>query len=234
MKNAFYFLLIISITSVLTSGPAVDEVFNQFVELKTALGAQKEDIAVVIAQVRHSVELSSKALKGLLRVIIVQCDSARARFGAAVSSIERATREAQVSITNWRNTRKTARSDRKRAVAAIVQGKKEYERFEERLAKLVIEYKVVADDGNKKLGVIKVLRDIISDELLKRSGSFVQLTKFQKKLGELKEMLVSNTDSIYGPIVGVLLDLATERGFSDQGVLRKILQNLRQLKRSLV
>jgi len=81
---------------------------------------------------------------------------------------------------------------------------------------------------------VKILRDIIADELINRSPtSFVQVNKFQKKLNELKEMLNSNSDSLYSPIISVLLDLATEQNFSDQGILKKILENLRNLDKAL-
>ena len=232
-KNAIIILLAITLTFVLSSGPSTKDLFDQFVELKTALGAQKEDIAVVIAQVRNTVVQSTKALNSFKRILTTQCKTSSARFASSVNNIEGAIRESQVSLANWKKTSTKSRSCRKRANASITKGRNEYHGFENRLGKLLIEYKVVAVDGDKKLGVIKVLRDIISDELLKRSGSFVQLSKFQKKLSELKDLLVSNTDSIYGPVVGVLLDLATERGFSDQGVLRKILENLHLLRNNI-
>jgi len=81
---------------------------------------------------------------------------------------------------------------------------------------------------------VKVLRDIISDELFNRGPkAFVQVNKFQQKLAELKDMLNSNSDSLYSPIISVLLDLATEQNFADQGILKKILENLRNLDKAL-
>lgn len=88
----------------------------------------------------------------------------------------------------------------------------------------------------KKMVVVRVLKNIISDELFTHSPSFVQVqvSKFNQKLEELKNLLSSDKDSLYTPILSALVGLASERQFSDPKILRQILQNLNRLQASLV
>lgn len=77
-----------------------------------------------------------------------------------------------------------------------------------------------------------MLNDIITDELI-NPGQFVQVNKFQEKLAELRTMLNSDSDSLYSPLVGVLVELATEENFADKDILQNILKNINNLKTSL-
>jgi len=138
------------------------------------------------------------------------------------------------TLTTGKKNLNSAQSDVKDAQANIVKGRTQLGQLRSRISKLLLDYQVYATESDKKLNVVKVLRDIITDELLNRSPSaLVQVNKFQEKLAELKSLLNNNSDSLYSPMIGVLLDLATEQNFSDQTVLRKILQNLNNLDAAL-
>jgi len=142
--------------------------------------------------------------------------------------------DAKSNLNNWKKNSVAATNDQKDAQANIVKGKQQLVNLNKRVSKVTMDYRVFASEADKKLHVVKVLRDIISDELINRGpSSLVQLNKFQAKLSELKELLNNNSDSLYTPIISVLLDLSTEQNFADQGVLRKILQNLNNLDKAL-
>jgi len=86
-----------------------------------------------------------------------------------------------------------------------------------------------------KLDVIKRLRDIIHDELLNSSeaGAFIQVQKFRTTLAELKEKMAKVEDTLYTPLVSALVNLATEKNFANQKILKKILALLDKIHANL-
>jgi len=162
------------------------------------------------------------------------CTSADAKIAASIKGLEANSNESQNELNKWKDAMKTAAADRKKASLSIKTAKVQLDGLRKRADQMLVDYRVHAEESDQKLNVVKMLRDIISDELLNPTpGSFVQLNKFQAKLNELKNLLNNNSDSLYAPIVSVLLDLATEQNFTNQAVLRRILQNLNNLDKSL-
>jgi len=209
-------------------------ILHQFVELNEAMGAPKEEVGVMIANVSAAINKSKKAAANFFRTIETHCASGLAKINAAIKANVDAVTDATSNINTWTKNLAAATKDRKDAKAEIVKGRTQLKALRKRVAKLAMDYRVYAEEADKKLTVVKVLRDIITDELFNRApGALVQVNKFQQKLAELKEMLNNNSDSLYTPIISVLLDLATEQNFADQGILRKILDNLRNLDKAL-
>jgi chromosome segregation ATPase len=199
------------------------------------MGAQREDVGVIIAQVKNTLNSGSRSYSTFFRALETQCASATAKIGSSLNSYTASIGDAQSNINNWNKNLGSAVRDVKDATANMAKGNVQLANLRKRTTKITLDYRVYASEADKKLNVVKVLRDIITDELLNRSpGALVQLNKFQEKLSELKELLNNNSDSLYSPMISVLLDLATEQNFSDQGVLKKILQNLNNLNHSLV
>lgn len=90
-------------------------------------------------------------------------------------------------------------------------------------------------EAEKKLNVIKVLKDIIVDELQKptEGNAFIQLKTFTSKFKELKTLLTSSKDNKFNPILTSLIALTESRGFTDQTVLQKILDVLNEIENNL-
>jgi hypothetical protein len=199
------------------------------------MGAQKEDVGVIIAQVKNTLNNGAKFYSAFFRSLETQCAAATAKIGSSISHLVASSTDAKSNISNWGKNLGSAVRDVKDASVNLAKGNAQLATLRKRITKITLDYRVYASEADKKLNVVKVLRDIITDELLNRSpGALVQLNKFQAKLNELKELLNNNSDSLYSPMVSVLLDLATEQNFSDQGVLKKILQNLNNLNHALV
>ncbi len=88
-----------------------------------------------------------------------------------------------------------------------------------------------------KLHVLKRLRDIILDELVNGSkpGAFVQIKEFKDNVQQLQKKLNSMSDSVeFTPIISALVTLATQKNFSNQKILRRILALLKKLRRNLL
>jgi len=98
----------------------------------------------------------------------------------------------------------------------------------------IISYHAGVTETDRKLVVVKELRDIIEDELLNPGKSFIQVGKFNEKLQNLQNLVKSSGDSMYEPIIATLVSLASEQNFSDQKILAAILKNLKALDTSLL
>jgi len=209
-------------------------ILHQFVELNDAMGVAKEDVGVVVANVKRALDKGAKAHETFFRSVQTHCASALARLNAAIKNAQNSINDSQSNLNNWKKNALSATKDRKDARANIVSARTQLAGLRKRISKITMDYRVYATEADKKLNVVKVLRDIITDELFNKApGALVQVNKFHEKLAELKGLLNNNSDSLYSPIISVLLDLATEQNFSDQGVLRKILQNLNNLDKAL-
>jgi len=212
-----------------------ENIIHQFVELNEEMGVPKEDVGVMIANVQTALDKSRNAAKSFFRAVETHCASGLAKLNEGIKSNTDAITDASSNINTWTKNLAAATLDRKNAKSEIVKGRAQLQNLRKRITKLTMDYRVYAEEADKKLNVVKVLRDIISDELFNRvPGALVQVNKFQQKLAELKEMLNNNSDSLYSPIISVLLDLATEQNFADQGILRKILDNLKNLHKALL
>jgi len=209
-------------------------ILQQFVELNDAMGVQKEDVGVIIAKVKSTITSADKSYKNFFRTLETHCASATARLNTSIKNLVSNINDASNNLNTWKKNLASAVRDEKDAAANIKSGRVQMVGLRKRVDKVTMDFKVYAAEADRKLVVVKVLRDIITDELFNKSpGALVQIVKFQQKLAELKELLNNNSDSLYSPIVTVLLDLATEQNFSDQSVLRKILQNLNNLGNAL-
>jgi chromosome segregation ATPase len=198
------------------------------------MGVQKEDVGVIIANVRNTLKNGKTSYNNFFRTITTHCASGVARINSTIKGLQNLINDALSNTNSWNKNLASATKDRKDAQANIVKGRGQLAGLRKTRAKKIMDYKVYAAEADKKLMVVKTLRDIITDELFNRTpGALVQVNKFQQKLAELKGLLNNNSDSLYAPMISVLLDLATEQNFSDQAVLRKILQNLNNLDKSL-
>ncbi len=236
MKNAiyFFFLIFVSFCSCSTKDKFAS-ILQQFVELNEAMGVERVDVGVIVAQVKNTLNSGQKSYTSFFRTLEAQCSAGKAKLSATINATSQSINEANSNINNWNKNLASAVADIKDAQANINKGNVQLTGLRRTVDKLNMDYKVYATEADKKLNIVKVLRDMITDELLNRTpGALVQVTKFQEKLNELKELLNNNSDSLYSPMISVLLDLATEQNFSDQSVLRKILQNLNNLNNALL
>jgi len=233
-KNAIYFLLLCLIAFVSSSDQRYKKIVTDFAELSEALGNQREDTGVLMANVKNAIERQRKNARTHWRLLSTHCASASAKLQTSVKNLDTATTDSRNELNKWRAAARNAQREVKESRVNIVKSRKQYQNLKKQLGKVLLDYKVVAEETDQKLHVVKLLRDIISDELLNHApGSFVQVNKFQQKLNELKGMLNNNNDSLYAPIVSVLLDLATEQNFANQAVLRQILTNINALDKRL-
>lgn len=235
MQNALFFVLfIMSSFCTCSTKDKFASILQQFVELNDAMGVQKEDVGVIIAQVKNTLDGGARQFTSFFSAIETHCASATAKLSSSMKSLDSNVNDAKSNLNNWSKNVGAAIRDQKDAQVNIGKGRAQLVGLNKRTAKITMDYQVYVTEADRKTNVVKVLRDIITDELFNKTpGSLVQITKFHEKLTELKELLNNNSDSLYSPMISVLLDLATEQNFSDQTVLKKILQNLNNLDKAL-
>jgi chromosome segregation ATPase len=197
------------------------------------MGVPKEDVGVILANVKNQLNKSKHTHESFFRSITTQCASAVAKINSRITSLTNSITDATNSLNTWKKNQGAAIKERKDAQSQMNSARAQLKKLRAQVSKLIMDYKVYAAEADKKIHVVKILRDIINDELYNRLPKLVQVNKFQQKLAELKGLLNNNNDSLYAPIISVLLDLATEQNFADQGVLKKILTNLNNLDKSL-
>jgi hypothetical protein len=228
------FLLYITLVSCSTSN-LYAEILNDFVELNSEVGNGSEDLGVHLANVRNIIQSQEKSNNNFFQGLHSTCTSGAAKINEFLAKLTNDINESTNALNNWRKDQEKANVDIKSSEGSLKANAQKITENGKRLKNLAEDFKLAATETDQKITVVKMLRDIITDELLntKRPGSFLQLSKFQEKLNELKGMLNNDNDSLYSPIVSVLLELASEQNFSDQGILKKILDNINNLDKSL-
>jgi len=227
-------MLLLTIT--LCSHSQYSNIINQFIELNNELGNGKEDVGVIISNVKSALTDEEKLSDNHFNELSRNSKALDGAITASITKLNNDQNESTKILNEWKAALASSASDIKKAEGDIKSTIAKIAQLHKNIDKAVEEFKVAATETDNKLGVVKVLRDIITDELLNNSAhthSFVQLNKFTDKLNELQGMLNNDNDSLYSPLVSVLVELASEQNFSDQKMLQNILQNINNLDKSL-
>jgi hypothetical protein len=227
------FLLLLTFT--LCSTSQYSNIINQFIELNNELGNPREDVGVIISNVKNVITDEEKQEASNFNELSQLCNSAETLVNGAITKLGNDITESTKNLNEWKGVLESSTVQVKRTEGNISETGRKVAEGQDRIERTLEDFKVLATETDQKLNVVKTLRDIITDELLNHNGahSFVQLNKFTDKLNELKTMLNSESDSLYSPLVSVLITLASEQNFSDQAVLKKILENINNLENNL-
>ena len=227
------FMIVLAVSS--CSNSLHSNLINQFVELNNKLGNPAEDVGVVIANVKNVINDEEKKNAEHFAFLLSNCLNAGGSVSAAVKTLDNEITESTNQLNTWKASLDKSSAEITRSENNIKSTEAKIAENRKIIDSTLEDFKVSVTETDAKLNVVKFLRDIITDELLNGASpnSFVQLNKFTTKLNELKAMLNSENDSLYTPLVSVLLELASEQNFSDQGILKQILQNINSLDTNL-
>jgi hypothetical protein len=229
-------MLVLTIT--FCSNSKYSNILNQFIELNNELGNPGEDVGVIISNVRNVINDEEKKTSAVYSALSQICTSIVASVTGAINHLGNDVTESTKNLNEWNVALAASVKDIVKAENDIKTTTANLHTNRIAVSRALEDFKVIATETDQKLNVVKVLKDIITDELINHAHpahghSFIQLTKFTDKLNELKGMLNSENDSLYTPLVSVLLELASEQNFSDQGILKKILENINALENNL-
>jgi len=223
------------LTITLCSTSQYSTIINQFIELNNELGNPREDVGVIISSVKNVINDQEKVQNTDFNELNQICISAETSVNGAITKLNNDVNDSTKNLNEWKAVLAASMQQVQRTEGNISGTTKKLGETKTAIDKSLEDFKVFVTETDQKLNVVKILRDIITDELLNHTGghSFVQLNRFTEKLNELKGMLNNENDSLYSPLVSVLLNLASEQNFSDQGILKKILENINNLEANL-
>jgi hypothetical protein len=212
---------------------AFQEIMDDFVEVHKE-ASQQVDVGLVLTDVKVTLQASEKKYKEFLSSFLVSCNNAKAKVNGFVTRLTTARSEAQNQVANtWANQAKKGTAGVKEAQTNSAEVSKRLEAIQKQLSQVIIDFHEGVVETDSKLNVVKQLRDIIEDELINPGKSFIQVEKFNAKLKDLQALIKRSGDSLYTPIIATLVQLASEQNFSDQGILKAILKNLKELQDNL-
>lgn len=238
-KTVFFLVALIVIAQCSTKRSfSYDGIIDSLVELNQVAGKDVNDIGVLSSKIQDAAKDTADRFTKFYENLSQRCQGGKALLEGYNKKIEGDKLEIQ--------TRHDAAGDENTSIAEELvklagdanQQRSELEDLEKRIKAEIESIRTSAIEAERKIDIIKILRDIITDELLKEPSSpatsFVQLKTFSDKARELKVLLQnSNDSSMYTPLVSTLLSLAEKRGFSDSKILTQILDVLKKLDENL-
>lgn len=237
MNKTVFFLVSLIVIAFSSSSKAVsfDGIMNKLIELNKAAGKDNGSISLLVAKVNSATEQANEKFDRFISNLVEKCRSGDSIQSAYLSKIQGDILEARAAANKAETDNKTKENEKVQYGRDLAAGQKQLSELKAQIAKAYENYRNFGIEAEQKLVVIKVLQDIITDELVaknRKGKSFIQVETFNDKVRELQAML-ANADDSMSPLVSTLLTMAESRGFSDQGTLSKILAVLGKLHASV-
>jgi hypothetical protein len=239
---------------------STESIVSELVALNKLAGKSVGSITAIVGEIRAAAASDNAGLKALSGKIDSNCGRGKSKINSFLKRLagdlagdNSAINSAQTAL------KKLSKSIGKMTRDANAQ-QKGLENLAKRVHKTAQSHEAVSVETGMKVDVIKRLRDIITDELLNaetpsikkqapkatikranlnatapsRNGSFIQIEEIRTTLIDLKEKMSKMEDkSLFSPLVETLMELCTEKNFSSQKILNKILSVLAKLSRNL-
>jgi len=194
------------------------------------------EIATRIAPIQQALEDTAAKFSDFYNAQATSCNSGKSQMSDFIGKLQ----NDKVAIGAEENKYHTEFESRGAALESEQSSLRAYQaelhEIEEEIKKEIENLRIYGIEAEEKLVLLKYLRDIIIDELMKEPAaqSFIQLKVFNDKMRQLKVLLEKSHDSKYAPLVTSLLTVLETRGFSDQGILQNILNVLSKLQENLL
>jgi hypothetical protein len=211
---------------------------QNLMQLNQEAGKENSDIDVLIAQVRSSLGKHFDSNDDRFSQMKQRCSQGLGLWKSFQDKIKQ-------EKTNYESKNEVEKLKKEKAEAEL---QKYVTQEQELIAKLkdtqqsievaLSEFNKYAKESEDKLIAIKVVKDIIKDDLLTNSKqSFVQLQTqtLSRKVEDLKTVLneISSRESVYPAMLSTLLSVAQNSDFADQNLLKKILEILSKLEENI-
>jgi hypothetical protein len=239
MRNTVIFTILIVLCSfAVTKRGSIDHIMQNLLQMNQQVGKEKSEIDILMAQVKSSLGNHFEKNEDRFGRFKQRCSQGIGLWKSFQEKIqlEKESYESKKEVEKEKKER--AETDLQKFVVLeeeLITKLKDTQKFiEEALA----EYNKYASESDEKLNAVKVVKDTIKDDLLNNSKpSFVQLQTqtVSKKVENLKTILneMSARESIYSSMLTTLLTVAQNSDFSDQELLKKILDILSKLEENI-
>ena len=218
-----------------------EELITKFSQLQQAVGNDANEISVAVSQVSTGIKETLDKYNSLQDGFKDKCDAGNLLLNEFIAKLNNDNLALVAQVSLAQDSIKSAEkqnADFKEVIRGI---KSDIEAKETDYANQIAEFEQYAVEADAKIISVKSITDIIVDELLNQSTgavSFLQLNtkEFKMKIQDLKAMLLETKakETKYSPMAMTLLQLAMTKGFSDQAVLRQVLDILKKISDNLV
>jgi hypothetical protein len=230
--------LVTLITIALSSGAKVisyDGLMDQLLQLNKEAGKTNEEVSVLTSQIASTLKEIQQSGKSQNEEFQKSCKAGSSLIKGNVEKINANILTIKSNASKAEDENKKIADELSVNQKSIKDAREELKDIEKKISEKIEEIRIYGVEAEQKLAVIKTLSDIITDELLKPEGSsFIQLSTIKPKLQELKSLLEKSHQTLYTPLVSTLIALTETRGFSDQKILRQILDLLGKLRNNLL
>jgi len=238
MKSTVLFLA--TLIAFTVSSDAHFDVINKFVELKEAVGANDNDVSLLVSQVSEAVRDNAEKFARYATSVEHQCGVAKTLFNGFNNKVNATVAQLVSDIRHAGANAERTESEMKKYMEQIKQSQADLKETEEAIHQALDDLGRFGGEAEQKLVIVKSLRDIITDELIAEQkhapnyqASFVQLETFSTKLKELKGLLNNSKEQSFNAMVSALIEMTEGKGFADQRILEKIMNILGKLSNNL-
>lgn len=235
-KSVIFLVFIILCSYSLTKkNTNYNKILDILVELNQANGGSQNDIAVLIDQVSSTMKENHINFQQNQNKLASRCETGKLYITSFLNKLKDSDTQLDIEIKNANEAITKAQDESKKYKDQIQASKEEISTQEELIKKEIDNFRISASEAEHKLSVIKVINDIVEDEILKPGTSFIQ-TGTKTKMQDLKTVLsgVKAKESMFSAIAITLISLAEKKGFADQAISRKILEVLGKLRDNLI
>lgn len=242
--NIFFFVSLILCSQAFSTlykakESSMEFIVNELVQLNKIAGSETIQIQSLLNKVSGAVNANGKAIKGTFEGINTRCDRGTKQLNDYLKKLRADLLSDNANASSAEGKLKAIAKKSHKLEKDMAALRKSIKQTKSEYAKEIALDRQVRVEAVEKRDVIKRLVDIINDELLnapnepKKNGAFVQtserLTQFKEAVIQLKDKMEKVQDTLFAPLVSALINMATERNFSDQKILRTILQLLAKI-----
>jgi hypothetical protein len=214
-------------------------ILGELLELNALAGADKVNLSVLVSRVEDAIKSVQKGAHSVFDEVVNTCKKGHKLYDDAIKRIDDDALTDGVEITNSEKKVKSL-SDRLASYRGeLTKAHGELKTLKKNLAEERVLTKQTMSEIHEKRDTVRVLLDIINDELLEVNSKapagktgFVQIEKVESAVNAIKEKL-GNGDIMFSPLVSALVALTTGRKHSDQATLRKIIGLLNKIDSNL-
>jgi hypothetical protein len=235
-KTVLFLVILIANAFVLgAKSTTFDKIMTKLVQMHQDIGSDESEIVLKVQQVKESISAAGERVGQFFSEAEAGCNGGDNLMQEYIQHLQEDQQKLQGGKNHYDSFAVTHGESAHADSQELEQYKGELEKAHEELQELIADLRRYGIEAEEKLVLIKYLKDIITDELLKapEQASFIQLKTFNDKMRQLKVLLEKTHDSQYAPLVTTLLTILETRGFSDQGILQNILDVLGKLEQNL-
>lgn len=240
MNKTVIFILFITLCSyALSKRASIDSILLQMVQVNTAAGKDRSEVDVLVAKLNSALRDTFEANDARQNKMQSRCEDGEKMLTSYINKLEADYKGLVYKQIEEAKKQAKAEEDENTYTKEVEATKSQILGNEQKIEDEMKQYTKIGAEAEQKVVAIKGVKDIITDELLvtSNSKSFVQLktSTFARKVNDLKIVLAGITarESMYSPMITTLLTLAQNRNFSDQELIKKILQILSKLEENL-